>query len=170
MIDSATGARSQPLILMITTAGTDTSGICYEQRDYTAKGARGGATSTDWFGIIFTIDRDDAWHDRPSGAKANPNLGVSVKTDDMAAAVRKAQAMPSALNNVLTKRLNRWVNADNAWMPIEGLEALRQRRPAARRLQRRRVDRHGHGRSATSPRSRWCSSATTGSSCSHVCT
>ena len=37
----------------------------------------------------------------------------------MAAAVRKAQAMPSALNNVLTKRLNRWVNADNAWMPIE---------------------------------------------------
>jgi phage terminase large subunit-like protein len=35
VIDSATGARSQPLIMMITTAGSDTAGICYEQRDYT---------------------------------------------------------------------------------------------------------------------------------------
>lgn len=119
VIDSATGARSQPLILMITTAGTDTSGICYEQRDYTVKVLEGTHVDETWFGIIFTIDDEDAWHDPAVWRKANPNLGVSVKTDDMAAAVRKAQAMPSALNNVLTKRLNRWVNADSAWMPIE---------------------------------------------------
>ena len=56
MIDSATGARSQPLILMITTAGTDTSGICYEQRDYTAKVLEGRARRRTRFGIIFTID------------------------------------------------------------------------------------------------------------------
>ena len=119
VIDSATGARSQPLILMITTAGTDTSGICYEQRDYTVKVLEGAHVDESWFGIIFTIDDEDTWHDPAVWRKANPNLGVSVKTDDMAAAVRKAQAMPSALNNVLTKRLNRWVNADSAWMPIE---------------------------------------------------
>jgi phage terminase large subunit-like protein len=119
VIDSATGARSQPLILMITTAGSDTSGICYEQRDYTTKVLEGSVVDHTWFGIIFTIDEDDLWHDPAVWRKANPNLGVSVKTDDMAAAVRKALAMPSALNNVLTKRLNRWVNADTSWMPIE---------------------------------------------------
>lgn len=119
VIDSATGARSQPLILMITTAGSDTSGICYEQRDYTCKVLEGTTTDDTWFGVIYTIDDDDVWHDPAVWRKANPNLGVSVKTEDLQAAVRKAQAMPSALNNVLTKRLNRWLNADTAWMDID---------------------------------------------------
>lgn len=123
VIDSATGARSQPLIMMITTAGSDMAGICYEQRDYTTKVLEGAHQDETWFGIIFTIDDDDVWHDPAVWRKANPNLGISVKTDDMAAAVRKAMAMPSALNNVLTKRLNRWVNADSAWMPIEDWKA-----------------------------------------------
>ena len=117
VIDSATGARSQPLIMMITTAGSDTSGICYEQRDYTVKVLEGVGVDETWFGIIFTLDEDDVWHDPAVWRKANPNLGVSVKLDDMAAAVRKARHMPSALNNVLTKRLNKWVNADSNWMP-----------------------------------------------------
>jgi phage terminase large subunit-like protein len=117
VIDSATGARSQPLILMITTAGSDTSGICYEQRDYTVKVLEGTHADETWFGIVFTIDDEDVWHDPAIWRKANPNLGVSVKTEDLAAAVRKALAMPSALNNVLTKRLNKWVNADTNWMP-----------------------------------------------------
>ncbi len=119
VVDSATGARSQPLIMMITTAGSDTSGICYEQRDYTTKVLEGTVIDETWFGIIFALDEDDLWHDPAVWRKANPNLGVSVKTDDMAAAVRKALAMPSALNNVLTKRLNKWVNADSAWLDIE---------------------------------------------------
>lgn len=119
VIDSATGARSQPLILMITTAGSDTSGICYEQRDYTCKVLEGSVNDPTWFGVIFTLDEGDVWHDPAVWRKANPNLGVSVRTDDMAAAVRKAAAMPSALNNVLTKRLNQWVGADTSWMPID---------------------------------------------------
>jgi phage terminase large subunit-like protein len=120
VVDSATGARSQPLILMITTAGSDTSGICYEQRDYTVKVLEAaGFEDPTWFGIIFTLDDDDVWHEPKVWRKANPNLGVSVKTDDLAAAVRKAMAMPSALANLQTKRLNRWVNADTTWLPID---------------------------------------------------
>ena len=120
VIDSATGARSQPMILMITTAGSDTSGICYEQRDYTVKVLEGSTEPDEtWFGIIFTIDEEDTWHDPKVWRKANPNLGISVKVDDLAAAVRKAMAMPSALNNVLTKRLNKWVNADSSWIDAE---------------------------------------------------
>jgi phage terminase large subunit-like protein len=119
VIDSATGARSQPLIMMITTAGSDTAGICYEQRDYTVKVLEGTVADESWFGIIFTIDDEDLWHDPKVWRKANPNLGISVKTDDLAAAVRKALAMPSALNPLLTKRLNKWVNADTSWIDAE---------------------------------------------------
>lgn len=124
VVDSATGARSQPLILMITTAGSDTSGICYEQRDYTIKVLeRTLLTPTgsdeNWFGIIFALDDDDVWHDPAVWRKANPNLGISVKLDDMQAACRKALAMPGAQAGFLTKRLNKWVNADTTWLPID---------------------------------------------------
>lgn len=119
VIDSATGARSQPLIMMITTAGSDTAGICYEQRDYTTKVLEGTIVDETWFGVIFALDDEDLWHDPKVWRKANPNLGISVKTDDLEAAVRKALAMPSALNPLLTKRLNKWVNADTSWIDGE---------------------------------------------------
>lgn len=122
VIDSATGARSQPLIMMITTAGSDRSGICYEQRSYTVKVLEGVTPDETWFGVIYTLDDGDTWHDPAVWRKANPNLGISVKTDGMEAACRKALAMPSAQGNFLTKRLNVWVNADSAWMDMPAWE------------------------------------------------
>jgi phage terminase large subunit-like protein len=118
VIDSATGARSQPLISMITTAGSDRAGICYEQRHYTTKVLDNQVADETWFGIIYTLDEGDDWRDPATWRKANPNLGVSVKLDDMEAAARKAQATPSAVGGFLTKRLNVWVNADHAWMDM----------------------------------------------------
>lgn len=118
VLDSATGARSQPLILMITTAGSDRSGICYEQRDYTIKVLKGVVQDETWLGVIYTLDEDDLWHDPVNWRKANPNLGVSVKVDDLEAASRKALATPSAQANFLTKRMNVWVNSDAAWMDM----------------------------------------------------
>jgi phage terminase large subunit-like protein len=123
VIDSATGARSQPLILMITTAGSDRNGICYEQRDYTIKVLDGVTEDETWFGIIYTIDKDDVWHDPAVWRKSNPNLGVSVKESDLMAACRKAKTMPSAQGNFLTKRLNVWVGAGHAWMNMLSWEA-----------------------------------------------
>lgn len=122
VIDSATGARSQPLISMITTAGSDRSGICYEQRDYTCKVLQGVVKDETWFGAIYTIDDGDAWSDPKVWRKANPNLSISVKLDDMEAACRKAQAQPSALGNFLTKRLNVWVSSDTTWLDIQAWE------------------------------------------------
>lgn len=118
VLDTATGARSQPLLTAITTAGSDRAGICYELRAYTIKVLEGVIADETWFGIIFTIDEGDDWRDPKVWRKANPNLGVSVKIDDMQAACRKAEAMPSAVGNFLTKRLNVWVNADSAWMDM----------------------------------------------------
>ncbi len=119
VLDSATGARSQPLLSAITTAGNNRAGICYELRDYTVKVLEGTVEDETWFGIIFTIDDGDVWHDPKNWRKANPNLGISVKTDDMEAACRKALAQPSALANFLTKRLNVWISSSSAWMDMQ---------------------------------------------------
>lgn len=118
VLDSATGARSQPLISAITTAGFDRSGICYELRDYSIKVLEGTVVDETWFASIYTIDEGDIWHDPRVWRKANPNLGVSVKEDDLEAACKKALAQPSAVANFLTKRLNVWVSSASAWMDM----------------------------------------------------
>jgi phage terminase large subunit-like protein len=116
VIETATGSRQQSLVWNITTAGSNMSGVCYEQRSYVSKILKKTAVDDTYFGIIYTIDEDDEWTDPACWPKANPNLGVSVKLDDMERLARKAMEMPSAQNNFLTKRLNVWVNADTAWM------------------------------------------------------
>lgn len=118
VIDTARGAREQSLLWTITTAGTDRSGICYERRTHVTKILEGVVRDDGVFGIIFTIDDGDDPFDPSVWAKANPNFGISVLPDDMAAAARKAEAMPSALNNFLTKRLNVWVSGESAWMDM----------------------------------------------------
>ena len=118
VLDTATGARSQALLTAITTAGSNRSGICYELRMHSIKVLEGTVRDETWFAAIFTIDDGDDWRDPKAWRKANPNLGVSVKLDDMEAACRRAETTPTALNNFLTKRLNVWVNADSAWMDM----------------------------------------------------
>lgn len=118
VIDTARGAREQSLLWNITTAGTDRSGICYERRTHVTKVLEGVIDDPAMFGVIYTIDDADDPFAPESWAKANPNWGKSVLRDDMEAAARKAEAMPSALNNFLTKRLNVWVNGDSPWMDM----------------------------------------------------
>ncbi len=119
VIESADGARSQPMISAITTAGKDMTGICYELRGYTIKVLEQTHVDETWFGIIFTIDEGDDWKDPAILRKANPNLGISAKADKLVAACRKAQAVLSARGNFMTKHLNVWTNAGSAWMDME---------------------------------------------------
>jgi phage terminase large subunit-like protein len=119
---TATGSRAQPLLWAITTAGSDRSGICYEQRDYVCKLLLQVAEDDTYFGIIYTIDDGDDWTDEKVWAKANPNLDVSVSIEDLRGKCRFAMSMPSAVGNFLTKHLNVWVNADSAWMDMRAWE------------------------------------------------
>lgn len=118
VIDTARGAREQSLLGTITTAGTDRSGICYERRTHLTKILERVVRDDRVFGVIYSIDDNDDPFDPAVWAKANPNYGVSVMPDDLAAAAKKAEAMPSALNNFLTKRLNVWVSGESPWMDM----------------------------------------------------
>ena len=122
VIETSTGSRLQSLLFAITTAGFDKTGICYEQREYAAKILSGVIEDDTYFAIIFTLDEDDNWKDRSIWIKANPNLGVSVRPDDLERLAKKAEEVPTARNNFLTKRLNIWVNTSVAWLNLERWE------------------------------------------------
>ncbi len=122
VLETATGSRRQSLLWIITTAGTNRAGICYEVRTYAVKVLTDPNVVDDtFFAMIYTIDDEDVdrWDDPRVWPKANPNYGVSVFPDDIARLCRKAQELPSAQPNFLTKRLNVWVNADSPWMDMQ---------------------------------------------------
>ncbi len=121
VIETSTGARDQPLVLCITTAGVNMGGICYELLTYLHKLLEGVFPDETFFGIDYTIDEEDLdhWDTEAVFKKANPNYGVSVMPDDLRRLAQKAQQSPSAINNFLTKRLNVWVKADSPGLSID---------------------------------------------------
>lgn len=119
VLKSALGARSQPLIWAITTAGFNKNGVCYEVRDYAIKVLTGVIDDDAFFAVIYTIDDGDDWQDESNWVKSNPNLGVSVSLDYLREQARQAAIMPTAKVNFLTKHLNVWVTGESLWCNVE---------------------------------------------------
>lgn len=125
VLDTATGARDQPLLLPISTAGTNTAGICYELVTYLQKILDGVIQDESFFGIYYTIDPEDREHfdDPKVQRKANPNYGISVSPEDLARKAARAKVSQAALNNYLTKHLNVFVKGGATWMPMDRFQA-----------------------------------------------
>ncbi|QGO68339.1 Phage terminase-like protein, large subunit (plasmid) [Piscirickettsia salmonis] len=119
VLETGTGSRRQPLLYAITTAGFDQTGICYSLRDYAVKVLENIIEDDTFFGIIYTLDKEDDWTDERVWIKANPNLGISKKLDDMQRQCVKAQQMKGERNGFLCKHLNIWTNAETAWLDLE---------------------------------------------------
>lgn len=120
VLETATSSRRQPMLLAITTAGVDQTSICYENHLYAEKVLKGTVQDDSYFAFIATIDKEDMenWDDPKVWAKANPNLGISVKLDDLNRKASKAKEMPSFLNAFLRLHLNVWTQQVDRWIPL----------------------------------------------------
>jgi phage terminase large subunit-like protein len=116
------GARSQPLMLVITTAGSNIAGPCYMHQVGLQKILEGVIENDTRFGIIFTIDKDDDWTSDEALIKANPNYGVSVDTGFLKDQLRDAIADSRKQNVFKTKHLNVWVAAASPWVNLYNLQ------------------------------------------------
>lgn len=127
VVETSIGKRAQSLLWVITTAGSNRAGICYEVRAFVTKVLLGTTKDETQFGIIWGLDGteadEDDWTSEKSLVKANPNYGVSVMSDIIASLQAKAMTMPSAANNFKTKHLNEWVNADTSWLDMRSWDA-----------------------------------------------
>ena len=127
VIDSATGARENPLIFIITTAGFDKKSPCFIEREYAIKILDRTIENDHYFAFIATIDDEDIEKERywneSVWKKANPNLGISLYLDDFKKMAMEAKEAPTKLNNFLTKRLNVWTDSAVRWISSEKWDA-----------------------------------------------
>jgi phage terminase large subunit-like protein len=123
VMESATGARRNPMHYQITTAGDDPVSVCGDQHDYACKildGIFADFATERFFACIAHADLEDDWLEESTWRKANPHYGISVKPDDIRTLALKAKNMPSAAAEFKQKRLNLWVNADAPWLSMDG--------------------------------------------------
>jgi phage terminase large subunit-like protein len=123
VIDTAIGARRQPLLIEITTAGWDRKSVCWEHHDYSRQVLERVIPDDAWFAYVATIDKDDDWTDPTTWAKANPNLGVSVKREALEAKARRAKLIPAEQNSFLRLHLDVWTEQSERWMPLDEWDA-----------------------------------------------
>jgi len=116
------GARSQPLMLIITTAGSDISGPCYQHQVELQKILEGVIENDQRFGIIFTVDEKDDWTSEEAIRKANPNFGVSVDAEFLRTQQRDAIADPRKQNVFKTKHLDIWVASASPWINLHAFQ------------------------------------------------
>lgn len=131
VLNVASGARAQPIIFAITTAGTNREGICYEIREYCLKVLDPNLDVNDdtFFAAIWGIDEGDDWRDPEVWKKANPGYGISVFPDDLERMAKQAMESPSAETNFRTKRLNQWMSSSSAWISSYDWDATAGSRP-----------------------------------------
>lgn len=126
VIRDGMGSRSQPLLLIITTAGFERDSACYREQTERAEAILEGREQDDsYFAIIYTLDKDadgnyeDPFGDETIWPKANPNLGVSLHEEYLRELVREARQSPRRQNAVLTKNFNVWTQAMTRWIHHE---------------------------------------------------
>lgn len=119
VLETATGARRQPLQCEITTAGYDRESVCWEHHEYSERVLAGTVEDDSWYCFIAAIDEGDDWTDPSTWAKANPNYGISVKPDDLARKCEKAKRMPAAQNGFRRLHLDQWTQQSNRWIDLD---------------------------------------------------
>lgn len=120
LITSGMGARRNPLVFSITTAGFNMNSPYYSMRCHYVDILRGIKQEENTFVIIYCPDKEDDWKDPKTWYKSSPNLGVSVYMDYMEKEFIKAVNKGSTTEvNFKTKNLNMWVDAPDVWIQDE---------------------------------------------------
>lgn len=115
--------RRQPVMVLMSHAGHDDEGICYEEYEY-AKGVLSGTNPDEnCLPVIFESTPTDNWSDPVVWRRVNPGHGITVQADGIASECEEAKAEPRKLNDFLMFHLNRWVNQASAWIPVDWWDA-----------------------------------------------
>jgi phage terminase large subunit-like protein len=125
MADGTT-AREQPLVFITSTAGTIREDIYdqkYEEAERVINGYfdENGYKDEHFIAFIYELDNRKEWTDPACWKKANPGLGTIKSLEQLTAKVRKAQANPALVKNLVCKEFNIRETSSEAWLPFEVL-------------------------------------------------
>lgn len=122
VMKSALGARTQPLILSISTAGYINDSIYDELILRSTSFLQGNSEETQLLPFLYMIDDVDKWDDINELEKSNPNLGVSVSKEYLLEEIRIAHGSLSKKAEFLTKYCNIKQNSSQAWLNYETVD------------------------------------------------
>lgn len=122
VIASSFGARTQPLLLSISTAGYINEGIYDELIKRATRLLLGNSKEKRLAPFLYMIDDVDKWNDINELRKSNPNLGVSVSVDYMLEEIAKAEGSRSKKAEFLTKYCNIKQSSSQAWLEAQVVE------------------------------------------------
>lgn len=122
VIKSSFGARRQPILLAISTAGYVNEGIFDELMKRATRVLKGDSRERRLLPVLYMIDDPTKWDDINELQKANPNLGTSVSVDYMLEEIAVAEGSLSKRGEFLTKYCNLKQSASTAWLSVETVE------------------------------------------------
>lgn len=122
VLRSSFGARKQPMLLSISTAGYQNDGVYDELMKRATAVLQGGSKEKRFAPFLYTIDDPVKWDDINELRKSNPNLGVSVSVDFMLEEIAIAESSLPKMTEFKTKYCNLKQNASTAWVEYQDIE------------------------------------------------
>lgn len=116
------GARRQPLDITISTAG-EIKTYGHELYEESKAILADPSLDPETYVSIYEAGADDDWTDPKVWAKANPNLGISLKLESLESECRMAQSSPRLENDFRRYHLNQWVEQAQRWLPMKAWPA-----------------------------------------------
>jgi phage terminase large subunit-like protein len=118
VLTTSTGARKQPLVIAITTAGYDRHSICWEQHEYALKVRDGLIEDDSFLPVIYSVEESADWTDPKAWAAANPGLGKSITVEYLEAEAKRAAEVPAYQNTFRRLHLNQWTEQETRWLDM----------------------------------------------------
>lgn len=122
VMKQSTSSRRQPLVVMITTAGTVRECIFDNMYELACDLADGKKKDDTFLPILYEIDSRDEWTDPQMWIKANPGLGKIKQYKTLAAFVERAKNNPADLPSVLCKDFNYRENDNSVWLSYDQIK------------------------------------------------
>lgn len=123
VLTTSTGARTQPLVFAVTTAGYDIHSICGELHDYACKVLAGVIEDPTFLAVIYGAAESADWRDEQTWRAANPALGDFRSLDEMRELFHRAQHTPALQNTFRRLYLNQWVKQETRWLELAAWDA-----------------------------------------------
>lgn len=127
VLTTSTGARSQPLIFVMTTAGYDRNSIGWEIHDYALKVSKGIIDDPTFLSVIYSAPEEADWTDEDVWYSCNPALGEFRNIDEMRTLCKRAQETPALEMTFRRLYLNQWVNSVTRWLPMDKWDACKSK-------------------------------------------
>jgi phage terminase large subunit-like protein len=136
VLATSQGARSQPLLIAISTAGFDRHSILWEQYAHAIKVRENPTIDPTFLPIIFEAPINADWTSEKVWRKANPALGDFRSLDEMRIACQRAKEIPAQENTFRRLYLNQWTEQAARWLALSAWDACTT--PPPRPLAKRR--------------------------------